>query len=138
MSYFVQNPLNNKELNIDNLEELILPNSVKTLLLLVKKQILKLDSPYHLFKLDKNSTIEVEDIKHLFIHRYMYRRGCIMVAIQKSILENKLVWYYTKTIHHTAECYGTSPSIELIEKNKKELYQNKKFMEIIKKISKKL
>ena len=138
MSYFVQNPLNNKELNIDNLEELILPNSVKTLLLLVKKQILKLDSPYNLFKLDKNSIIEVEDIKHLFVHRYMYRRGCIMVAIQKSILENKLVWYYTKTIHHTAECYGTSPSIELIEKNKKELYQNKKFMEIIKKISKKL
>ena len=138
MSSFVQNPLNNKELNIDNLDELILPNSVKTLLLLVKKQILKLDSPYNLFKLDKNSIIEVEDIKHLFVHRYMYRRGCIMVAIQKSILENKLVWYYTKTIHHTAECYGTSPSIELIEKNKKELYQNKKFMEIIKKISKKL
>ena len=41
----------------------------------------------------------------------MYRRGFILVALQKSIIETKLVWYYTKTIYHNAYCFGTSPTI---------------------------
>ena len=68
----------------------------------------------------------------------MYRRGCILVAIQKSILETKLVWYYTKTVHHNAQCFGTTPSIELIEKVKKELYEDRKLMELVRSISEKL
>lgn len=138
MSYFIQNPSDSKELCIDDVSILNIPNSVKTLLELVKEQIKKYDNPGHFFKFDKNSLIEVEDIKHIFIHRYMYRRGCILVAIQKSVLDTKLVWYYTKTVHHSAQCFGTTPSIEIIEKVKKELYEDRKIMMLIREISEKL
>ena len=63
----------------------------------------------------------------------MYRRGCVLVALQKSIIETKLVWYYTKTIHHNADCFGTSPTIELINKEKIELSKDEEFLRIVKK-----
>ena len=138
MSYFVQNPYDNKELNIDNPETLPVPDSVKKLIEQVNNQIKRLDNPSVFFKYDKNTIITVEDIKHVFVYRYMYRRGCILVALQKSIIGTKLVWYYTKTIHHHAQCFGTSPTIELINKNKIELCKDEKFMELVKNVTEKM
>ena len=135
MSYFVQNPYDNKQLNIDNPKTLDVPDSVKKLLEQVNNQIKKLDNPNVFFKYDSNTMIEVEDIKHVFVYRYMYRRGSILVALQKSSIETKLVWYYTKTIHHNAECFGTAPTIELINKNKIELSKEKEFMELVKSVT---
>ena len=134
MSYFVQNPHDNKELNIDNPETLDVPESVKKLLEQVNIQIKNLDNPHVYFKYDSNRMISVEDIKHVFVYRYMYRRGCILVAVQKSTIGTKLVWYYTKTIHHNAQCFGTAPTIELINKNKIELSKDDKFMDLVKSV----
>ena len=135
MSYFVQNPYDNKELNIDNPKTLDVPDSVKKLLEQVNNQIKKLDNPNVFFKYDSNTMIEVEDIKHVFVYRYMYRRGTIFVAVQKSSIETKLVWYYTKTIHHSAQCFGTAPTIELINKNKIELSKDEEFMDLVKSVT---
>lgn len=135
MSYFVQNPYDNKQLNIDNPKTLDVPDSVKKLLEQVNNQIKKLDNPNVFFKYDSNTMIEVEDIKHVFVYRYMYRRGTIFVAVQKSSIETKLVWYYTKTIHHSAQCFGTAPTIELINKNKIELSKDQEFMDLVKSVT---
>ena len=138
MSYFVQNPYNNLELNIDNPEKLNSPDSVKKLLKLVNIQIKNLDNPNVYFKYRSDKIIEIEDIKHVFVYRYMYRRGCILVALQKSAIETKLVWYYTKTIHHNGQCFGTAPTIELINKNKMELCKDNEFIELVKNVKKEM
>ena len=124
MKYFVEQ--DGKELCIDNPCDLTIPNTVKLLLDKIIKQIqdLNLDNPYSLFDVNKDTLIIQNDIKHIFVYRYVYRRGTVFLALQKSLLNTKLVWYYTKTIHHSAQCFGTSPDIKLIQTLKREYKKN--------------
>ena len=134
----MEDPNTKTELNIDNPDELNVPDSVKGVLKKVILEIKRLDNPHVFFKLEESNIVEIEDIKHVFIERYMYRRGCILLALQKSINGYRKLWYYTKTVHHGAQCFGTTPSIELIKKTKKELESDREKNVIIEAMKRKL
>lgn len=129
---YMQNPSNGEEMIINNVDELDIPHSVKKLLKKVRMQILNLDSPARFLKLKPENIVEVDDIKHIFVKKYMYRRGCVLLAVQKSSLGRKILYYYTKTIHHNGECFHTTPDIKLINNLKKDLETDDKLNEIIK------
>ena len=140
MTYFVVNPYDNSELNIDNPEELNpkelnISESFKNLLIRVKRHLEILDDTNtgKSFKYKRHKTIEIGDIKHVFINRYDYRRGCVFLALYKCLKETKLLWYYSKTIHHSSISFGTTPTIEVVNQLKIDFYESEEHMELFKK-----
>ena len=113
-----------------SLEETInntyLPLSVRKLTININEKIKILDDMKR-FKEHKkamDTIINVEDIKFKFIKLYRYRRGTVLLALQKSILGVRKIWYLTETKHHNGECFGTRPNIELVKKLNNELEKN--------------
>tara|TARA_B110000037_G_scaffold151558_2_gene170901 strand:- start:3 stop:419 length:417 start_codon:yes stop_codon:yes gene_type:complete len=108
-----------------------LPDTVRKLSELVQKQIMVLDN-MHCYSQHKDimdTIIKVGDIKHIFVKIYKYRRGIVILALQKSSKGIRRVWYFTQTIHHSATCFGTTPDIDIVSDlnsklDKTELYKS--------------
>lgn len=128
---YMQDPKTNEEIIIDNIDDWTVPDSVKKLLKKVRTQILEYDSPVKFLKIERKNKIIVDDIRHIFVKKYMYRRGTVLLGLQKSTLGKKILYYYTKTIHHNGQCFHTTPDIKIIEKLKKELQDDKELKELI-------
>ena len=111
------------EKKVDNNEILYYENEKKKLSVIVNEKIKILDDMKR-FKEHKktiDTVINVDDIKFKFIKMYRYRRGTVLLALQKSILGVRKIWYFTETIHHNGQCFGTTPTIELVKKLNDEL-----------------
>lgn len=110
-----------------SLEETInsdgLPSSVKKLSVIVNEKIKILDDMkrFKEHKKTMDTVINVDDIKFKFVKLYRYRRGTVLLALQKSFLGVKLIWYFTQTINHNGQCFGTTPTIDLVKKLNNEL-----------------
>ena len=141
MTYFVVNPYNCLVLNIDNphqlnTEEINIPDSFKNLLMLVKPQIENLNNLNVYFEYNSDKTIEVGSLKHVFIHRYVFRGGFVFLALYKCLKKTKLLWYYTHTNVHNGGGFSTQPSIEVVNNLKIDFYDDEHRIKSFKKAKK--
>ena len=60
--------------------------------------------------------------------RIYFRRGTIIFAIQQSSVGFRILCYFSNTIHHSAQCFGTTPDIKLVKKYKNELMEETEFI----------
>ena len=124
--------IDEKEIDINQIKNLSLPNSVKKLTQELIPYLNILDNIKLQFLPEQQNVFtkifKHEDLYFIFLKKLYFRRGTIIFGLQKSINGVKVVSYYSDTMHHKSTCFGTTPNIDLVLNYKKELLQDKTFI----------